>query len=123
MVWTAAMAEWGLTTKHIECRSVLTNNTLGLKLTTDNGFCKPEGCPVFVGLSEEQFAKCIARWKMSSSQFDIIGPELVLESDGNTPKLPIRFSKTSGTAVFAYNLRHTNDYTNMIKETRKYVDD
>jgi len=44
-------------------------------------------------------------------------------SDGKTPLLPIRFSSASGSALFAYNLLTTDDYTSMIKETRKHVDD
>merc|ERR1712176_469888 len=46
-----------------------------------------------------------------------------MEKDGSTPKIPIRYSKTSGTALFAYNLRSTDDYTDMIKSTRQFVDD
>jgi hypothetical protein len=64
------------------------------------------------------------KWKTSSAaQYSLIAPGLVMQDDGNTPVVPIRYSKTPGTALFAFNLRSTDDYTNMIKDTRMYVDD
>merc|ERR1712139_734528 len=76
-------------------------------------------CPVFSGLNTSQFAQCIAKWKGSSREYDVLAPAITFESDGTT----IRYSSASGSALFAINLRSTNDYTSMIKETRKYVDD
>merc|ERR1712139_315243 len=76
-------------------------------------------CPVFSGLNTSQFAQCIAKWKGSSREYDVLAPQITFESDGTT----IHYSSASGSALFAINLRSTNDYTSMIKETRKYVDD
>jgi len=126
LVWTAALAEWGMNQKDATCRSVLKENTLGLKLKSEGGFCLPHGagsrCPVLEGLSETLFAQCIAKWKSASHQYAAIAPEILFNADGQTPKLPIRFSSASASVLFAHDLRSTSDYTSMIEETRKYVD-
>jgi hypothetical protein len=125
LVWTAALAKWGrLSDTDAACKSVLKENTLGLKLVAQNGFCEADGCPVLQGLSEEQFAGCIAKWRASSlAAYGAISPGIALNSSNGMPLVPIRFSSASGSTLFAYNLAATDDYTNMIKETRKYVDD
>jgi hypothetical protein len=64
MVWTAALAEWGVNNSDVECMSTFRENVLGLKLKSDGGICvQLEGksgshCPVFEG-SEHNFAKCL----------------------------------------------------------------
>jgi hypothetical protein len=129
MVWTAALAEWGLINGDASCASTFKENTLGLKLTSEGGICVPRAagsgsdCPVLGDFTDEQFAQCIAKWKQSSRQFDIVGPRIVLQSDQLTPVLPIRYSSASGSILFAQNLRTTTNYTELIEETRKYVDD
>jgi hypothetical protein len=129
LVWTAALAEWGqLNATDPACKSVLKENVLGLKLQTQGGICVAHGntsrCPVFEGLSEKQLAQCIVKWQASSKKYAAISPMIPMNSsDGKTPLLPIRFSSASGSSLFASNLVATVDYTNMIKETRKYVDD
>jgi len=132
LVWTAALAEWGQqSSTDPACKSVLKENHLGLKLNTQGGICEVHGntsrCPVFEGLSEEQLARCISKWQSSSTKYAAIAPGMLMNasnySDGKTPLVPIRFSSASGSALFAYNLVNTDDYTSMIKETRKYVDD
>jgi hypothetical protein len=126
MVWTAALAEWGIA--NAECTSTFKENKLGLKLVSEGGICIPRAggigsdCPVFEGFTEEKFAQCIAKWKQSSREFDIIGPRIVLKSDQLTPSMPIRYSSASGSILFAQDLRTTTDYTNLIEETREYVD-
>jgi hypothetical protein len=127
LVWTAALAEWGQdSSTPLACKSVLKDNTFGLKLSSQGGICKVYGntsrCPVFEGLSEEGLAQCIAMWMKSSTKFAAIAPMIPMKSD-MTPRLPIRFSSASGSILFASNLATTDDYTDMIKETRQYVDE
>jgi hypothetical protein len=129
MVWTAALAEWGVSNNDANCSSTFKVNRLGLKLVSEGGICIANAgltesrCPVFEGYSDEQFANCIAKWKQSSREFDIIGPRIILESDQVTPAIPIRYSSASGSILFAQDLRTTTDYTNLIEATRKFVDD
>lgn len=127
MVWTAAFAEWGQeSSTPLACKSVLKDNSFGLKLSNQGGICKSYGktsrCPVFEGLSEKDLAQCIVMWMKSSTKFAAIAPRIPMNSD-MTPRLPIRFSSASGSILFASNLVTTDDYTDMIKETRRYVDE
>jgi hypothetical protein len=129
LVWTAALAEWGkANSTDPACRSVWRENTFGLRLNTSGGICEAYGnasrCPVFEGLSQEQLAQCVRKWQNSDTKFAAIAPGIPMNSsDGKTPLVPIRFSRASGSVLFAYNLATADDYTSMIKETRKYVDD
>jgi hypothetical protein len=123
-VWTAAFASWGMTNTGSVCKAVLGSNVLGLKLVEQGGYCITTGngskCPVFEGLSNAQFHNCILQWIESNPEvYAVIAPGLAWGLDGKT----IVRSSASASLLFAHNLRTTEDYTNMIKETRKYVDD
>lgn len=76
-------------------------------------------CPVLEGLSEAELAHCIMKWKNSSYDYAVIAPGIAWGANGKT----ILQSSASGSSLFAHNLRTTADYTNMIRETRKHVDD
>jgi hypothetical protein len=130
LVWTAKLATWGINNSDPNCRATFKNNTLGLKLVAEGGFCngtvEHSSCPVLEGLSEQQLARCIAMWKNSSTgkrEFQVMAPGIPLKADGLTPVLPIRYSAASGSVLFAYNLWNTGEYTDLIKQTRKFVDD
>jgi hypothetical protein len=126
LVWTAAFAVWGLN-QNTSCKSTWTANTYGLKLEAAGGVCRSQSvgsiCPVLADLSETQFAQCFKQWAAADFQkYAVSAPGMPMDIDG-TPSLPIRYSQASGSVLFAFNLFDTKDYTNMIKETRKYTDD
>jgi len=129
LVWTAALAEWGLSNNDAACAATFKENDLGLKLKADGGICVPitgtskSQCPVFEDFTIEQFVACVAKWKQSGTDYDVIGPRLKMGADGNTPLIPIRYSKAAGSVLYATELRTTDDYTSLIEETRRYVDD
>jgi len=115
------------------CRAILRENTLGLKLYDNDGFCFPgpmvgindmkSYCPVFDFETEEDHAACFARWNKYTKLGSLTSPGIQMEPDGITPKVPIRLSRAGGSMLYVYNLYHTNDYVSMMKETRKYMDD
>jgi len=131
LVWTAALAQWGLSDKAIAdgCAAKFKENTFGLKLTSANGICIPipgdpsrSQCPVFEGLTYPEFADCVKKWKESGTEYNVVAPRLEIESDGK-PRIPIRYSTAAGSVLYAKELRTTDDYTSLIEETRKYTDD
>jgi len=116
-----------------QCKATLQENTLGLKLYDNNGFCFPgpmvgindskSYCPVFDFATAEDHAACFARWNKYTTLGSLTSPGIQTESDGVTPKVPIRLSRAGGSLLYVYNLYETNDYTSMMKETRKYMDE
>jgi len=116
-----------------ECKATLRENTLGLKLYDNNGFCFPgpmvgindtkSYCPVFDFASSEDHAACFARWNNYTKEGSLTSPGIQTESDGITPKVPIRLSRAGGSLLYLYNLYETRDYTSMMKETRQYMDE
>mmetsp|Transcript_84481 Transcript_84481/g.180985 ORF Transcript_84481/g.180985 Transcript_84481/m.180985 type:complete len:1176 (-) Transcript_84481:199-3726(-) len=116
-----------------ECKATLRENTLGLKLYNNNGFCFPgpmvgindakSYCPVFDFATAEDHAACFARWNNYTKEGSLTSPGIETEADGITPKVPIRLSRAGGSLLYLYNLYETNDYTSMMKETRKYMDE
>jgi len=80
-------------------------------------------CPVFDFATAQDHAACFARWSNYTKEASLTSPGIQTESDGITPKVPIRLSRAGGSLLYLYNLYETNDYTSMMKETRKYMDD
>jgi hypothetical protein len=123
LVWTAAMAQWAQKQTGT-CKGTLKPNTLGLKLTTAAvpGVCTTAGCPVLEGLTAAEFRACLSKWKNSGYDYAVAGPSILSDPDGNI-SWPIKFSQAAGSSLFAIGLFKTVDYVQMMKDTRKVVDD
>jgi len=118
-----------------KCTATWVANTYNLRLASQGGICylasdlglvsstSSDGsyCPVLSGLTQREYADCVASWKKSSLQYNVIGPSLPMEADGETFKVPIQYSEF--TSLFGINLYETDDYVDMIEDTRRYVDD
>ena len=112
-VWTAAFAEWGIPASYglgpcdpsnvltqgycgpvmsATCTATWAENTLGLNLIEDNGYCfagstigmdaDKEYCPVFDGLNEAEFATCVQLWS-NTGQYSAVSPALQFDDDGS----------------------------------------
>eukprot|EP00933_Yihiella_yeosuensis_P057651 TRINITY_DN5761_c0_g1_i4.p1 TRINITY_DN5761_c0_g1~~TRINITY_DN5761_c0_g1_i4.p1 ORF type:complete len:1207 (-),score=263.33 TRINITY_DN5761_c0_g1_i4:401-4021(-) len=148
LVWTARFALWGtaecangpgMCGQDYSCDSAWVENKLGLKLNTASppGVCKlgqnitgsgnytsdKQYCPVFQNWSEAQLQRCLAVWANFTQDALLTAPSFPLEADGITPKMPIRYSRSEASLLYSLNLRKTEDYVNMIEDTRSFCDD
>ena len=151
LVWTAKFAEWGIPASYAlgpcdssntltsgncgptldaTCTATWVENTKGL-LVGGFGYCRDGAdigleatkswCPVFDGLTEEEFAECVRLW-YTTNEPAVATPGLEFEADG-VLKTPIRYSKADGNALYGVGLFETDDYMDMITDTRKHCDD
>ena len=121
------------------CTSTWVENTLDLKLAADGGVCRTgawlngkvadasrdaakEYCPV-LDLAAADHARCAALLTNFTNLFAITAPSYNVESDGITPKVPIKWSRGGGSSLFTYDLYTTDDYIKIITEARKPCDD
>jgi len=90
--------------------------------------CNTTGCcPVFTGLNDTHFADCIMYWGTQTTGATLTSPGF-LSGPGHTGyangvQMPIKMTTAGSNLMYAYNLFSTSDYTDLLKDTRKFVDD
>eukprot|EP00450_Noctiluca_scintillans_P003551 CAMPEP_0194489092 /NCGR_PEP_ID=MMETSP0253-20130528/8762_1 /TAXON_ID=2966 /ORGANISM="Noctiluca scintillans" /LENGTH=1111 /DNA_ID=CAMNT_0039329519 /DNA_START=37 /DNA_END=3368 /DNA_ORIENTATION=- len=113
------------------CSATWVENTYNLKLASDGGFCYAGAeiglesgsyCPVMEYASDADMATCLSRWSTYTLLAASTAPGYQTDDTG-APEIPIRLSSAGESVMFAHKLVDNDDYLNLIRETRQYVDD